>query len=81
MRRVTVDGDSRIPNEIKGFYHCKKCIEEATKIAARAGSASPRHYAKLEFGVTKSGFQLFCVRHEINVMKIEISLEESPNES
>ena len=32
---------------------------------------SPREYAQLEFGFTKPGVQVWCKRHEVNVMHID----------
>jgi len=46
--------------------HCKKCLDE------RGESISPRDYASFEFGYTKKGFQLWCTRHEENVLAIDL---------
>lgn len=56
----------QIPNtmEISGFWHCGKCLAE------KPGDISPRDYAKLEAGLTPLGFQLWCVRHECNVVHV-----------
>ena len=52
-------------NEIVKFIHCKKCLDE------RPSNLSPREYAQLEFGFTKPGIQVWCKRHEVNVMHID----------
>ena len=54
-------------NKIQMFIHCKKCLEE------RGESISPRDYASFEFGYTKKGFQLWCTRHEKNVLAIDLN--------
>ena len=54
-----------IPNEIVKFMHCVKCLDE------RPSSLSPREYAQLEIGFTKPGVQVWCKRHEINVMHVD----------
>ena len=54
-----------IPNEIVKFMHCGKCLDE------RPSSLSPREYAQLEIGFTKPGVQVWCKRHEINVMHVD----------
>lgn len=45
--------------------HCKKCIEELP-----AGQ-SPRDYSALEVGWTIHGIQVWCRRHELNVVHID----------
>jgi hypothetical protein len=54
-----------ITNEIVKFIHCMKCLDE------RPSNQSPREYAQLEFGFTKPGIQVWCKRHEVNVMHID----------
>jgi len=53
-------------SQITAFMHCGKCLEELP-----AGH-SPRSYASLEFGWTKAGFQLWCKRHEMNVLNADL---------
>jgi len=55
-----------VKNKIQMFMHCKKCLEE------RGEGMSPREYASFEFGYTKKGFQLWCTRHEENVLAIDL---------
>ena len=52
-------------NNITQFFHCKKCIEEMPN------GVSPKDYARLSVGWTKLGVQVFCVRHDINVVHID----------
>tara|TARA_B100000212_G_C27179116_1_gene449518 strand:+ start:395 stop:610 length:216 start_codon:yes stop_codon:yes gene_type:complete len=56
----------KMENKIEMFIHCKKCVKE------RGEFISPRDYASLEFGYTKKGFQLWCVRHDENVLAIDL---------
>lgn len=51
--------------EIMQFMHCKKCVEELPK------GESPKNYARLSAGWTKLGIQIWCVRHEMNVVHID----------
>ena len=55
-----------VKNKIIMFYHCKKCLDE------RGEGISPRDYASFEFGATKKGFQLWCTRHEENVLALDL---------
>lgn len=53
----------KIENEIIQFLHCKKCVSETyTK------NVSPREYVNNEFGWTEKGLQIWCVRHNMNVV-------------
>lgn len=53
-------------NDILTFLHCKKCLKDNT-----FGTA-PRHWARLEFGWTEKGFQLWCVRHDVNIISVDL---------
>jgi hypothetical protein len=52
-------------NQIVRFIHCKKCLDE------RPPTVSPREYVQLEVGFTAPGLQVWCKRHEVNVMNID----------
>lgn len=52
-------------NEISSFFHCNKCMTELPK------GMSPREWAELEVGFTELGFQVWCKRHEINVIHMD----------
>ena len=56
----------KVENKIFSFYHCKKCLEE------KGDYISARDYASFEFGATKKGFQLWCTRHEENVLALDL---------
>lgn len=56
-----------IPQEsqINMFFHCVKCMDE------RPGDVSPRDWADLETGWTEKGFQVWCKRHNCNIIHID----------
>jgi hypothetical protein len=54
-----------VPNEILMYLHCSKCIEELPL------GSSPRGWAKLEVGWTEKGLQIWCRRHNCNVIHID----------
>ena len=56
----------KVENKIFSFYHCKKCLEE------KGDYISARDYASFEFGATEKGFQLWCTRHEENVLALDL---------
>lgn len=51
-----------VSNDIVTFFHCRQCLGELPE------GVSPREWAQLEVGWTKLGFQVWCRRHEINVI-------------
>jgi hypothetical protein len=59
-------------NNIKAFFHCAKCLDEMP------GGTSPRDWAKLSVGWTIAGFQVWCNRHECNVMHIDFQGVKHP---
>lgn len=58
---------SDIPNtnEIVTFLHCGLCIKGLPK------GTSPREHASVEVGYTKQGLQVWCKRHECNIIHID----------
>jgi len=55
----------RIRNQIVSFFHCKDCLEELPD------GQSPQSYASLEVGWTKKGLQVWCKRHDKNVIHVD----------
>ena len=52
-------------NVIRTFIHCGLCAKEKPK------GVSLREWASLEVGWTKEGLQVWCKRHECNVVHID----------
>lgn len=52
-------------NQIKMFFHCAECMKELPD------GISPRDFSSVEVGWTKEGFQVWCKRHEKNVINID----------
>lgn len=65
---------SGIPNSnnIFQYLHCGLCIEEIPK------GTSPRAWSQLEVGMTDIGLQVWCKRHECNVVHIDFEGETHP---
>jgi hypothetical protein len=53
------------PNEIQLFFHCGKCLEELPP------NTNPQEWGALEVGWTSAGVQVWCKRHDINVMHLD----------
>lgn len=58
-----IDQDDCAPTHcaIQAFMHCKLCLAQLPP------NKSPAEYARLNFGLTPHGMQLWCTRHNANV--------------
>jgi hypothetical protein len=71
MARAEPDGGA-IPCEIGLFVHCAQCIRE------RPPGISPADWMALELGWTEIGLQVWCRRHQRNVMHIDFEDAQHP---
>jgi hypothetical protein len=74
-RALVVRNETRVipnTNEIQAFLHCGLCLEE------RPPDQSPRDYAQMEVGMTPWGFQVWCKRHEVNVLHVDYQGYQHP---
>lgn len=65
---------SNIPNtlEIESFMHCGRCLSE------KPDDISPRDYARVNVGFTKQGLQVWCIRHNLNIVHIDFEGRQHP---
>lgn len=72
--KLDVDDPRRPGNtkEIRGFYHCGLCVAEYKRLRAddspEVRDQSPGDFMRLEIGSTQYGFQVWCRRHDVNVI-------------
>lgn len=61
------DDNKPITNElvVKTYAHCGLCLRE------KPPNISPRDYARLSVGFTDQGLQVWCVRHDCNVLHVD----------
>jgi hypothetical protein len=59
-------------NEITAYAHCGLCLDELPP------DQSPMEYARLNVGMTPVGFQVWCVRHDVNVLHIDFEGHKHP---
>lgn len=52
-------------NEISMYFHCQQCISELPK------DQSPREFQRIQAGWTKKGLQVWCVRHNLNIVHLD----------
>jgi hypothetical protein len=72
--------EREIPNteEINSFIHCSLCAQEWKENKLINTKMSPREYQKIQMGNTKLGFQIWCFRHDVNVMHIDLQNFQFP---
>ena len=59
-------------NEIIGYHHCGLCIKELPP------NTSPQEYARIQSGFTPRGVQIWCNRHDVNIMHIDFQGQQHP---
>src|SRR5579872_7134082 len=63
-------------NQILIYIHCVLCLQEWED--GKAPGQSPRDYSRLEIGWTTPGFQIWCVRHNCNVLHMDFEGRKHP---
>lgn len=56
--------------EIKFFLHCKLCIQELNSLDDKT-KLSPKEYSLTQTGYTKKGIQVWCNRHDCNIIHMD----------
>ena len=59
-------------SEIEMFFNCGECLEELPS------DTSPRDYQRLEVGWTIAGFQVWCKRHDMNIIHMDFEGHTHP---
>ncbi len=59
-------------NCINLYLHCGKCLGEVPE------GTSPREYQKIQAGWTDQGLQVWCVRHDCNIIHIDFEGQTHP---
>lgn len=59
--------DRKIPatNEITTYLHCSKCLKEMPP------DYSPKLWQRIQVGFTELGIQVWCTRHDCNIMHMD----------
>lgn len=65
--------------EIVWYLHCRKCLSEVVSGDTDTGTPeSPQSYSQLDVGFTPFGIQVWCRRHDINVINIDFEGQQHP---
>ncbi len=63
---------------ISMYLHCGKCLEEWKNNPNINTNQSPTEYSQLEVGYTKWGIQIWCRRHNLNVLHVDFEGVKHP---
>lgn len=72
------EADPSPENQIKLFFQCRKCVEELAQMGGPVQGESPQSYARVSVGWTQLGFQVWCNRHEVNVLHLDLEGFQHP---
>jgi len=72
------DAKSMEDNNIHMFMHCRHCLQDFKDMAPGTDGESPSTYSQLEIGWTLLGIQVWCRRHECNVMHVDFEGQKHP---
>lgn len=59
-------------NNIQLYFHCNMCLEE------KPDDKSPQEWGRLEAGWTRQGIQIWCKRHDANIMHMNFEGTQHP---
>ena len=66
-------------NCIEAFLHCGLCIDEFKAHEHRG--KSPETLQNISVGWTKQGFQVWCNRHQVNMLHVDFEGQTHPANS
>lgn len=58
-------------NNISSYIHCGLCFDEWNNDPIISQNMSPAQYQKIQAGWTKKGLQIWCNRHDCNIIHID----------
>ncbi len=76
FQQDTRDDLSRLPKSIAQTVVCDKCANEVA--SGQAGETSLAEYARIEVGFTPFGLQVWCHRHNGNVVHVDFEGRRLP---
>lgn len=62
----------KVKNGILLYFHCRRCLEELPS------GTSPKDYQQIQVGWTERGLQIWCIRHNMNVVSIDFEGAKHP---
>ena len=74
----TQDDLSRLFHAIEQPIVCSRCADDVTE--GRAGDVSMAEYMRLDVGFSELGLQVWCRRHDANVVHIDFEGRQPPTD-
>ena len=65
-------GEKSNENQIEMYHHCGMCLDE------KPADQSPKDWARIQTGWTRDGIQIWCTRHNVNVMHMDFQGQKHP---
>lgn len=59
-------------NCINLYFHCAECLKEVPE------GVAPKEYQKIQAGSTDRGVQVWCLRHDLNIIHIDFEGQVHP---
>lgn len=59
-------------NNITAYLHCGLCLKELPQ------GVSPKDWARTSVGWTREGLQVWCIRHEVNILHVNFEGVKHP---
>jgi hypothetical protein len=69
--------DKLQPHAILCHTYCRRCMKDLVRLNATAPAQSIRDYSEIECGWTEHGFQVWCTRHNRNVLHIDLHFNKA----
>ena len=63
-------------SEIHTYMHCAKCLDEFYLRKSNQFGSSLKEYQMIEVGCTERGLQIWCLRHNENVLHLDIDSQK-----
>jgi hypothetical protein len=78
LERGEKDSGPSARNEIEMYLHCRECLEQAR---IKGIPESPERYSRISAGFTKRGIQIWCHRHDLNILHMDFEGVQHPANS
>ncbi len=65
-------------NSIVTYLHCSECLDEYNSSTEISTVQSPQQYSRIQVGWTVKGIQVWCFRHEANILHVDFQGTKHP---
>ena len=72
VRKSSDRGPIEETNKIGMYFHCALCLAE------KPANQSPKEWARAQAGFTERGIQVWCNRHDVNILHMDFQGQKHP---